>query len=408
MLVTNMIQLRNRNRHLDFIFTKQTILTTIIFVVLSLLFYIYFPVSNKSVEFFYFTVISCAFLFSVLSQKTIFITNVLPLIFSGTILWLILGLRDISGVDDPTYKLMFVEINKEGPISFIKRSFMEPGYILLNYVFGRFCSNYYIFQGLTSFIPLFFIFKGFFRYRNYIYIPFALLLFISTVYFQMLSTSLIRMFIAISLVYYYSLYYLFNGKPFQYLISIICITLFHYSALIMIIFFPISLYLNWCVNHWKLVIILILTILPILILSIGHLIEVIGGRYAIYALGGDDVEFDIMNLDTVPFIIFALYFQRIIPNKFKSIFIINIIILSFSSILSLLSPYAPFLGRVIFYMNLSLWFILPMIFRFSTKNWLITSIIVIVYSFLYLIVTQFNSTTRSPFLFPYVNIFFSI
>ena len=59
-------------------------------------------------------------------------------------------------------------------------------------------------------------------------------------------------------------------------------------------------------------------------------------------------------------------------------------------------------------MNLSLWFLLPSIFCFSKKNKIVIAEIVIVYSLLYLDVTQFSQAQNVEHLFPYKNIFFTL
>ena len=383
-------------------FENKLLFIVILFfgVIVGLLF---LPIAKKITGFFYFSVILFAVGFAMLAQPSASRPiRVFPLICSFLCLYFTLAFRDISGVDDPVYQYIFETVNLYGWFSIFLSSFMEPGYLILNEVIGGFTDNYYVFQAIASFIPLFLIYKGFVKYSEVIYIPLALLLFCSTLYFQMLSVSLIRMFIAIGIIYCYALDALFQGACKRFIIFVICAATIHYSSLIMLLFIPLTFSRNFLLKHWKLIACALIVVSPVLFVFAGRVAGNIGGRYAQYEAG--EGGFSILSLDTLPFLFMALYQWKKIPRNIWNIYAVSIILLLFSSICSIMSSITP-LGRVIFYMNLSLYFLFPAMFRFR-RNGVIIAGIVITYSLLYLFVSQFYVELRAEHLFPYKNLFF--
>jgi len=329
-----------------------------------------------------------------------------PMILSGGLMWWLLGFRDISGVDDETYNRIFDQVATMSTFHWIDFLYLEPGYLFFNYIISLCTDNYYVFQAIASFIPIFFIYKGFFKYKHLIYVPLAFLLFAMTLFFQMLSVSLIRMFIAIGFVFYFSLDFLFKAQLKKYILSITLIATIHYSCIIMLIFVPLLIWKKQLEQNWFAFLISLSLISIAGFLLVGRLAAAIGGRYAMYGESGEG-GFSIMALDTLPFFIVAFLFKIIIPKIYQPQYMICVILLAFSSVFSVLSEWVP-LGRIIFYTNLSIWIILPAIFKFSRCNWLLVAVLTIIYSFLYLYTTQFLVELRAEHLFPYRNLFFTL
>ena len=224
----------------------------------------------------------------------------------------------------------------------------------------------------------------------------------------MLSISLIRMFIAIAIIFN-SLYYIWETKKFKFLFSVLFASLFHYSALIMVIFIPLAFNQRVLQNNWKKLLIILFFIYPIgIVLLSSFIANYMGSRYAAYALV-KDFEFSFSSYSLLPVLVYTLWRKKIIPPKYLNIYITLLSLLTFSSIVSFFGSMIDF-GRVVFYMNLSLLILLPMIYRFENNTILkmLAFNIIVSYSLLYLYVSQFNNELNSLYLFPYNNMFFKI
>lgn len=389
--------------------TWDTIVNKLSFVVLLLfgviLGILFLPSEWKTTGVFYFFTILFSVGFAMIAQPSASKpVKKMPLFCSFLCLYFVLAFRDMSGVDDMAYYTIFEDVNTYGWKFVFLTSFMEPGYLFINQVIGSLTSNYYVFQAIMSFIPMFLIYRGFAKYSKEIYIPFAVLMFSCMLYFQMLSVSLVRMFIAISIIFCYSFNALFKGESKKFILTILFSALFHYSSLIMLLFTPLTFSGINIVAHWKRISFLIIIVVPFLFLLAGRLAGALGGRYEQYASGEGGSS--IASLDTLPFVLIALYQWKRIPSYMWGMYASCIILLIFSSVCSLMNSVVP-LGRVVFYMNLSLWILYPSIFRFR-RNGIVIGGLIVAYSILYLYVTQFSQEQQSTHLFPYQNIFFSI
>lgn len=386
----------------------KILLSVFVYIIIALIGYQMLPLYMRTTCVLYYGIVSASYLLLVMAQPHRVGGKVFtfPMILSGGLMWWLLGFRDISGVDDETYNMIFDQVATMSTFRWIDFLYLEPGYLFFNYIISLCTDNYYVFQAIASFIPIFFIYKGFVKYKYLIYIPLAFLLFAMTLFFQMLSVSLIRMFIAISLVFYFSLDFLIKAQLKKYILSIILISTIHYSCIIMLIFVPLLIWKKQLEQNWISFLISLSLISITGFLVVGRLAAAIGGRYAMYGEVGEG-GFNILALDTLPFFIVAFLFKKIIPKIYQSQYMTCVILLAFSSVFSVLSGWVP-LGRVIFYTNLSIWIILPAIFKFSRHNWLLVAIFTIIYCFLYLYATQFLVELRAEHLFPYRNIFFTL
>lgn len=386
---------------------REKLVIYFIFVFVIALFYFNLSNEQKAAGAFYYGVIILSVSLAMAAQPSMNRpVKRFPLWLSFLVLYFVLGFRDISGIDDQAYQIIFENVNTFGVWATFFTSFMEPGYLGLCALVGNFTENYYVCQALTSFIPLFLFYKGFIKYQTVIYIPLAVLLLCGSLYFQMLSTSLVRMFIAISIVFCYSLHSLFQSRTRSYVVSIFLAATIHYSALIMLLFTPLSLSKDLIVKHWKKIALFLILVTPVLFLIVSKVAGTVGGRYEGYGEGSEK-SFGLDLFDTLPFLLFALYYKKMILAEKQGIYVGAIVLLIFSIVCSVMSMLVP-LGRVIFYMNLSLYFILSGAFRVSRKNKILIASMVILYLFLYLSVSQFMLESHAEHLFPYRNIFFTI
>lgn len=372
-------------------------------------FFFFFPEGYRLTGLFYYITISFAVLFALLSQITY--SGIINKVFfwsSFGILFFVLGFRDVSGIDDATYREIFENVNRNGVIATFLFSTMEPGYLVLNYLVGSLTDNYYIFQILCTFIPLFLFYKGFEKYRNYISIPWAVLLLISTLYFQMLAVSLVRLFIAVGIIFYF-LDTLWTCKTRKYIFIVFLAASIHYSALIMGMFVILTFHEKILFRYWKKLILGAVLFLPFIFMGVSRFAaSSMGDRYLRYTeVSGFSLSLGA--LDTLPFLLFSLFYKRLIPPVKRGFYLVAVVMLAMSSVCALFSTMVP-LGRVIFYMNLSLLLLLPAVIRYARNGWFKTGVgcLIIVYAILYLFVTQFLNESQMENLYPYRNIFFTI
>lgn len=285
---------------------KEKIVIYTIFSFIIALFYFHFSNEQKVTGAFYYGVVFLSVLFATIAQPSIDRPiKLFPLILSFVLLYFVLGFRDISGIDDLAYQTIFENVNTFGVWTTFLTSFMEPGYLFLCALIGSFTDNYYVCQALTSFIPLLLFYKGFVKYQTLIYIPLAVLLLCGTLYFQMLSTSLVRMFIAISIVFYYSLHFFFYSHTKSYILSIFLAATIHYSALIMLLFTPLTLSKDLIVKHWKKITLFLVVVTPFFFFGASKIAGMIGGRYEVYGENSEKT-FGLDLFDTLPFLLFAV------------------------------------------------------------------------------------------------------
>lgn len=354
---------------------------------------------------FYSLVILFAVLFSAFAQRSKnSITFKINYSLSFLILFFILGFRNYSGIDDPSYISIFNEVAQVGWIEKFRTSTMEPGYLFLNYVVSIFTDNYLYMQLVSAFIPLYLFYFTFNKYKSVINLPSAIFLFCCLIYFQMLSVSLIRMFIAISIVFCaYS--YILQKKTLKYVGLILIASLFHYSAFFAIIFTYFSLDKQYLQRKAVRFIIVLFLLIPIIYISVSKfLVPLLGARYSAYGTIGN-LHINITNFDTIPFVFLLLLYLRKFNDGEKHYYKLFMVIFSFSSIISFYSSMVSF-GRLVFYTNVALFIAAPMVIG-KIKNNLIFNGLIVLYGFIYVYWTQFTLKSNIPHLFPYQNIFFS-
>ena len=134
---------------------KEGLLTVLSLVFIIPFFWLALPQEQQITGLFYYGIIFFSVLLAAFAQPSFGddIKNI-PLCFSFFIIYFVLGFRDVSGVDDPTYQKIFEQVNTYGVKVTFLFTFMEPGYLCLCALVGLFTDNYYIFQALASFIPL--------------------------------------------------------------------------------------------------------------------------------------------------------------------------------------------------------------------------------------------------------------
>lgn len=304
---------------------------------------------NLTTSLFYCFVVLLAVMFAgfaeLTQQNKLLYTSFLFLSFS--ILFFIYGFRDFSAIDDPSYIKMFENVSFMGWLEYFKQSTIEPGYLILNYMVSLFTDNYFYMQLLTSFIPLAIFYFGFHKYRKIISLPTAVFLLCSMLYFQMLAVALIRMFVAIGIVFI-ALRHIPEHKPIRYILKILIASTFHYSAFFMAFLAYFAVDKEGLSKKVTRIYAILFTGSPFVFIFIGRfIVPLLGGRYERYSIIGS-VNFSISTITTIPLIILLLlFYKRFVGNRqlyfklFMMIYALSIIISLFGGMIGL--------GRLIFY-----------------------------------------------------------
>ncbi len=359
---------------------------------------------------FYCSILLLAVLFASLAEHT---NNTLIFHFcmfaSFFMLFFTYGFRNFSAIDDPSYIGIFENTLSLGWFEYFKSSTIEPGYLILNDIVGTFTDDYLFMQLITSFIPLFIFYYAFNKYKKLISLPMAVFLLCSMLYFQMLSVALVRMFIAISIIFL-ALGYIPERRPVKYITLTLIATFFHYSAFIMILLSYFAINKKNLSKKVSRIYTSLFLLSPFVFIAIGKLVvPILGSRYQQYGSINYGINFDFSTFSTVPLIFLLLFFIKKFKDKEQLYFKFFLFVYAISVIISLFGGMTN-LGRLIFYSYAAFIFCASMVsnkIRFNTSKIIFTSI-VIFYGFLYLFYSQFTNEQHIPYLFPYNNILFTL
>ena len=391
--------------------SKMRMLVNIIivysYIITAFLMSYFFTSQYLKTTLFYISVVLLAVLFASLAENTI---N--PLIYfifmflSFFMLYFILGFRSYSAIDDPAYISVFSQVSYVGWFNYFKMTTMEPGYLILNYIVSIFTDNYLYMQLISSFIPLFLFYYGFTKYRKIISLPTAVFLLCSILYFQMLSVALVRMFIAISIIFI-ALRFIPQFKPFKYSLSVLLAATFHYSSLFMIILVYFAINKENLSKRATKYYTTLFIVSPIIFILVSQLlVPIMGKRYRNYGTL-DVISIGTSTFTTVPLIFLLLYFYKKFNSKEQLYFKLFLVVYSLSIVISIFGGMVG-LGRLIFYSYTAFILAAAMVnklIRFTSTKF-IFSYIIIFYGFLYMFYSQFTSNHHMPYFYPYKNIFF--
>lgn len=380
-----------------------------IYILFVIVISIILPDKNFKTNIYYFGMILASVLFSALAQNTRCKYKYKIFIFlSFIILFFNLGFRNFSGIDDESYRRIFLEVSQRGWLLQNKITGMEPGYLILNDLVSFFTNEYIYMQLISSFIPLFLFYHAFDTYKDIIDLPMAILLLSTMFYFQVLSAAVVRIFIAMGIVIN-SFKYIIKKDYKRYIFMIIIAGMFHYSSLIMSVLLYFSLNEINIFKKKKKFIITSIILTPIIFIVVSkYIAPIMGDRYASYTSIGS-FKFDISSFDTLPILFLLLTNKNNIDRRRLIDFNVLIVIFSMSSIISFYSSMVP-VGRLIFYTNSSLFLAAPMVSRSLKGNvkGLLFDSIMILYAFIYVCYTQLTLSSHIQNLYPYSNIFYSI
>lgn len=378
-----------------------------IYIIFVVVFSFLIEDAHRKTYFFYYFIISLAVLFaaiaSIMKGKKYF--DLFFTLSFATLLF-VLAYRNVSAIDDPAYSRIFKEVARDGWITRFIGTTMEPGYLLLNQIVCTFTDNYLYLQVISTFIPLTLIYYTFYKLKDKISLPLAVFLFVSMFYFQVLSTGLVRHFIALSIVFY-AFTYIPKKDIKKYIALIFLASTFHYSSLFMLILVFFTFKRITISKKAKLFIGITAISIPLAFFVIyKFLIPVLGARYQQYAML-KKFNISISDFDTFPLLILVLMFRKKIKKENYQSFMLMVTIYSLSILVSIYASVIS-LGRLIFYTNSAFYVLASMVKKELDANYktLIYTTIIIFYGVLYLYWTQFHLVSHFETLFPYQNIFF--
>lgn len=316
--------------------------------------------------FIYYGAIFIAAILAWLSQKfakdkdNTFKLNKILFYLSLTVLLIIMGCRQSGvGVDDWQYKVIFNDVRENGVINVFCNLKIEIGYLIINRIVGLFTDNFQIFLFIISFISLLFFYKALEYERKNINYFLAFFLFGTMLYLYFFG--IIRLFLAVGIVSY-ALRYLFENNKKKYIIFIIIASLFHYSALFMLIFLFFYLGKSKNMDRYHIIEFYVILVIALIFISaiISNFIAPSIQRYSGYTM--KNFKIDLSDFDKVPIILLSLLFYKKIDNKNKKEMEFYIIFYSTAIVISIFDSLVN-IGRIQWYLNYAVCIILPTLVR---------------------------------------------
>lgn len=336
---------------------------------------------------------------------------------SFSILFVMYGLRDISGIDDPAYERIYTSVAQIGWLNQFRTTGMEPGYLFLNSIFSFFSIDYIYFQIFVSFVSIFIFYYSFYKDDGLGYFEVYVLFLFCMLMMQIQSAALVRMFLAMSIVSLAYKHIAFR-ESFKYF-SLICIAAtFHYSALFLLFFLIFSINKSNLRKRALFFYVVASISMPVVMFLLARfLIPSMGDRYQGYA---ENTELSMGSnfVNTLPLIlIFLLSYHNIFKRNFsdlsldfkKDYYKFLLFVYSVCIIIALFSSLAG-LGRLIFYFYVAFIMLASFVFKnVKSKLYALVAIVpLVLYAFLYVYRTQFINEFHIPYFIPYKNIFFTI
>ncbi|SDM32411.1 EpsG family protein [Halarsenatibacter silvermanii] len=359
----------------------------------------------------YISTVIFATVFAGLAQKYCYINkkgNVVPnkmfWFMSMGILVFIMGFRDLSvGVDGGNYLRIYKNINELGVIEYIQNTTHEPGYIIFNRLIYLIFNDFQWVLILSSLFIIFGVYKALEYEIKNISLPLAVFIFSTTQYFYYFG--IIRLGMAVSIIAF-AYRYILEDKKTKYILMVLVATMFHFSALFALGL--IFLTQRKKGKFYKRNIIIIALIVPVAFFMVRAFIFPLINidRYQRY-IQSSIIGIDLGFLPWLPFLfLFLIHYNKFVRTRKNYQFYFYLYIMRIVTEMSY-----PILGggRMIWYVYLSVCFLLPATVRVNKNKFvkLILLVVIIFFSIVYSYHAYFASYSyRGPTMFPYINIIF--
>ncbi len=268
-----------------------------------------------------FALLSIFFLFGIFKNK-------LSYILFGLILFFISILRSENvGYDYITYEEAYHDfaVASWSDLFFVRIRF-EPGYVLFNKCLTIISSNYLLFKVVTSFINICSVLIFIKRYSVMPWMSCALFL---TLGFYNFELNIMRQSLALS-ISLFAYPYAENKSLLKFLLCIILATLFHYSAIILLIIYPIA-----NIKFTKRKIFIEISLILLTIYLFGHLfLSFVSSTWSISYDKNSGTGYGMLGMLSL-ILIFSLYINFRIENQISKIPLHMMIVACCFQILSL-------------------------------------------------------------------------
>lgn len=275
------------------------------------------------------------------------------LFISLLIIGCFMAFRDQTAIDDWQYQRKFLALaGKSFSQAFIEGE-NEKGFVILDYFLYKITNgNYDIAQAITVYFSFFIWAVAIFKNKKKCNLPFMVFFLITHYYCLIMGAGLIRMFIAIPIVFL-SLNSLWEKNAKKFLFIILIASFFHVSALVLLLLIPFSLKKYNFSAHWKAYLMILCVIIPFLFQIISKFaIQLFGQRYEGYSVIGT-LYVSIGDFDILPIWGICLYYYIKSEKEENERFKIYLVLLSLTMIFSIVSSMVS-LGRVVYYTNLGI------------------------------------------------------
>ncbi len=312
----------------------------------------------------------------------------------------LMAFRDKIGIDDYVYERIFIRIEKYGILYEANRSDLEKGYLGLNYLIALMgIKNYTFVQSIICYISLIFWGMAFWKLRNKCNLSVLFLLLWSNYYFFVMYAGLVRIFLALPIALI-AVVYIIQKKVKHAIFFILLASLFHKSAFITVLLVP--LMYERVFSHWKVYVSSLFCAIPFLFIFISKiLVPILGARYAGYGNIGV-FTISLGAFDILPLLLIGIYFSQFVDELEKREYVIGLFLMILSIVFSIWSSLVS-LGRLIFFANLGILIVASNIFKQKPMGFIekFVPCIFIVYSFVYVVHTNFLNPISMEYLFPY-------
>lgn len=389
--------------------TNQDKLLVIEYFLLGLGMFVFFSSRDIKTYLYYFTFATVSFILILLSEKSCDNSASIFFYILGVFIFgFVFAFRKQIGTDDINYLRVYNYAKQTNFYTYVNKNpvigTLEKGYLVVNYLFCKVLNfNYNSFQIFIAYFSFIFWAIAIWKYSNMCSRTLGFIIIWTNYYFLIMGAGLQRIFIAIPFAFL-ALYYLSNQNYIKFFLFVFIGYLFHSTILFIIILFP--LYKSQFIKNNKYIYILVmLLLLPI---SLRFIQRLFGGllsiRFSQYILNGS-FSFNIADYDMLPIALIGSYFYQYINDENKEMYLCGVMCCYLSVILSVFS-FIVSVNRLMYYANIGTIITISAIPKIKYKHKLDCYVIylLMIYLFLYLYRSGFNSTFNYKNIFPYMSI----
>ncbi|MCX7771610.1 MAG: EpsG family protein [Clostridia bacterium] len=330
------------------------------------------------------------------------------LLLVAVVLSLLAGFRDFSvGTDTAMYANRFTTIS--GMSDFLQAIELygdEPGYLLSNYLIGRFTGNPHVYFFILALVTHSFVIKALYDHRAKINMTFGFLVYLLV--FYQLSFNYLRQCVAMA-IFFYALKYFPGKKLRKILLWTTAATAFHYSGVTLILLY--ALYRLFTSKYKRIGYVLVYGGLMVffiyfkeILVFVMHLVPPLNKpKYLLYIQGAAGYTIGYLSLMIkAPIALFLMLFHKELEKRNPfNLFLVQMVLLDL--VFSQIGQIAPQSHRISLYAEYAKMLVIPQftaIFRHKAYRWAVwglTMLYLIAFWYIFFIYKNYNHTY--PFIF---------